>query len=145
VSRRLPAAALSLVLAGLSLVGCAEVEETTPAGYEPSHVEPVKGSDLKTVTFTAEGARRTGLKTATVERSDGTRVVPYASLIYDGEGQSYVYTSPKPLTYVRAPVVVDRIDGRRALLKRGPPAESEVVTVGASEVYGAELEIAGSH
>ena len=31
------------------------------------------------------------------------------------------------------------------LLAAGPPPGTEVVTVGAAEVYGAELEIAGGH
>ena len=46
---------------------------------------------------------------------------------------------------MRAEVKVDRIDGDRVLLSEGPPAGTKVVTVGAAEVYGAELEIAGSH
>ena len=46
---------------------------------------------------------------------------------------------------MRADVVVDRIDGDRVLLTEGPRPGSRVVTVGAAEVYGAELEIAGSH
>ena len=31
------------------------------------------------------------------------------------------------------------------MLLRGPAAGTKVVTVGAAEVYGTELEIAGSH
>jgi hypothetical protein len=42
-------------------------------------------------------------------------------------------------------VEVDRVERDRVLLTDGPPAGSEVVTVGATEVYGAELEIAGGH
>ncbi len=49
--------------------------------------------DLKRVTFTAEGAERIGLETAEVGRSGGHKVVPYAALIYDPEGETYVYTS----------------------------------------------------
>jgi multidrug efflux pump subunit AcrA (membrane-fusion protein) len=68
-------------------------------------------------------------------------VVPYAALIYDPEGKTYVYTSPKPLEYLREEVKVDRIEGDRVLVSRGPPAGTEVVTVGAAEVYGTELEV----
>jgi hypothetical protein len=142
---RLLAAGLLLLLAGLPLVGCSEVEEASTGGYEPAELEPVEGSELTRVAFTEEGARRTGLRTATVRRSGERRVVPYAALIYDGAGESWVYTSPAPLTFVRAKVEVDRVIGSRMLLTDGPPAGSEVVTVGASEVYGAELEIAGGH
>jgi hypothetical protein len=140
---RTRAAGLALVLAGL--LGCSEVEETATSGYEPARLATVDGTERKRVTFTAEGARRTDLRTATVARRGRHLVVPYEALIYDGEGRGYVYTSPEPLTFLRAPVAVDRVQGDRVLLTDGPPPGTEVVTVGASEVYGAELEIAGGH
>ena len=31
-------------------------------------------------------------------------VMPYAALLYNAEGKTYVYTSPKPLHYVQAEV-----------------------------------------
>ena len=134
-------------LAALPLSGCKEVETETAVGYEPAKVEEVKGkgADLKRVTFTAEGAARTGLRTAPVRRDGKRKLVPHAALIYDPEGKTFVYTSLKRLTFLRAPVEVDRIEGDRVLLSEGPPAGTPVVTVGAIEVYGAELEIAGSH
>jgi multidrug efflux pump subunit AcrA (membrane-fusion protein) len=124
--------------AALPVAGCTEVETETATGYEPSTLEPVKGNkDVQRVTFTEEGARRVDLQTASVRRN----VVPYAALIYDPEGKTYVYTSPKPLEYLRKEVKVDRIEGDRVLVSRGPPAGTEVVTVGAAEVYGTELEV----
>jgi hypothetical protein len=136
--RRLALVCLVLATAALPMAGCTEVETETATGYEPSTLEPVKGNeDLKRVTFTAEGAKRVGLQTASVRRN----VVPYAALLYDPEGKTYVYTSPKPLEYLREEVKVDRIEGDRVLLSRGPPAGTRVVTVGAAEVYGTELEV----
>ncbi len=136
---------VATILAALSLSGCREVEEGSEDGYHPSKLEEIEGTDLKRVTFTAEGARRTGLRTERVRRSGGRLLVPYEALIYDASGAPYVYTSPKPLTFLRAPVEVDRVDGERVVLSDGPPPGSEVVTVGASEVYGSELEIEGGH
>ena len=131
-----------LATAALPVAGCTEVETETATGYEPSTLEPVKGNDdVQRVTFTAEGARRVDLQTAAVRRSGKRMVVPYAALIYDPEGKTYVYTSPKPLEYLREEVKVDRIEGDRVLVSRGPPAGTEVVTVGAAEVYGTELEV----
>jgi hypothetical protein len=118
------------------------VETETATGYEPSKLEPVKGNDdLQRVTFTEEGARRTGLQTAVVRRSGKRTVVPYAALLYDPEGKTYVYTSPKPLQFVRREVDVSRVEGDRVLLSEGPLAGTEIVTVGAAEVYGTELEV----
>jgi hypothetical protein len=142
---RLLAAGLALVFAGLPLAGCKEIEEESAAGYEPAKLEEVKNSDLHRVSFTAEGAERVSLETATVRRSASEAVVPYAAVIYDAEGKTYVYKSLKPRTYLREEVKVDRIDGNRVLLEKGPRAGTKVVTVGAAEVYGTELEIAGSH
>ena len=136
--RRLALAGLVVATAALPVAGCTEVETETATGYEPSTLEPVKGNkDVQRVTFTEEGARRVDLQTASVRRN----VVPYAALIYDPEGKTYVYTSPKPLEYLREEVKVDRIEGDRVLVSRGPPAGTEVVTVGAAEVYGTELEV----
>jgi hypothetical protein len=135
---KLALAGLVLAIAALPLAGCTEVETETATGYEPSTLKPVKGSDdLQRVTFTEEGARRVGLQTVPVRRN----VVPYAALIYDPEGKTYVYTSPKRLEYLREEVLVDRIEGNRVLVSRGPPAGTKVVTVGATEVYGTELEV----
>jgi len=81
--RRAPAAvALALVAAGLA--GCREVEVSSSAGYVPATLEPIGGGDVKRVTFTAEGARRVGLRTARATREGGATVVPYDALIYDG-------------------------------------------------------------
>jgi multidrug efflux pump subunit AcrA (membrane-fusion protein) len=93
------------------------------------------------VTFTAEGAKRAGVETGEVSRSGKRLVVPYEALLYDPEGNTHVYTSPKPLEYLRAPVEVIRIEGDRVLLSDGPPPGTKVVTVGATEVYGTELEV----
>jgi hypothetical protein len=70
------------------------------------------------------------------------RVVPYAAVIYDPEGKTWVYTEPKPLTFVRAPVSVAYIDGDLAVLSEGGPADgTAVVTVGVPELYGTELGV----
>jgi hypothetical protein len=138
---RLLAAGLALAL-GLPLAACKEVEEAASTHYEPSKVEAIGGTDLKRVAFTAEAARRAGLRTAEVRRAGHHTAVPYPALIYDPEGATYVFTSPKPLSFVREQVEVDRIEGDVAFLSDGPPVGTRVVTAGALEAYGTELEIA---
>jgi hypothetical protein len=142
--RRVLAAAL--VAGALPLSACAEVQESAPEHYQPAKVTPIKGAgDFKRVTFTAEGARRIGLQTGSISRSGARTVAPYGALIYDPQGRTYVYTTTGPRTYLRRRVEVDRIEGSRVLLSAGPPVGTQVVTTGAAEVYGAELEIAASH
>jgi hypothetical protein len=142
---RLLAAALALVVAGLPFAGCKEAEEESSAGYEPAKLEVQDSEgDIQRITFTKEGAARVDLQTARVRRNGEHKVIPYAALIYDDEAKTFAYTSPEPLSFLRAPVTVDRIEGDRVLLSDGPPAGAKVVTVGATEVYGVEQEIAES-
>ena len=68
------------------------------------------------------------------------RVIPYAAVLYDTEGNTWTYTSPAPLVFVRHRIVVDYIDGELAVLSEGPPTGSAVVMAGAQELYGSELE-----
>ncbi len=131
--------------AGLLLAGCKEVEEASATVHEPATVEEVAGLDVKRVTFDQAGADRVSLRTATVRKTSRGTVVPYAALIYDGQGIPWVYTNPEPLTFQRAKVVVDRIVDDVAWISDGPPPGTRVVTLGATEVYGAELEISGGH
>lgn len=144
-SRRGAQVWLLMVALTLSLAGCREEKEAAADLYEPAHVEEAGVSGVQQVTFTPEAAQRVDLKTETAIQSGPHIIVSYAAMIYDGEGVPWVYTAPKPLTFLRTQVVVDRIEGDRVLLTSGPPAGTAVVTVGATEVYGAELDIAGSH
>lgn len=144
-SRRVLATSLTLLVVGASLSSCSEVEQAAGGGYQPARLDPVEGTDVKRVTFTEEAVERTGLRTATVRRSGRHLVVPYAAVIYNGRGRSFVYTRQAPRTFLRRAVAIDRIDRDRVLLSRGPSPGSAVVSVGATQVYGTELEIAGGH
>ena len=144
--RRSAAASLA-VLALAAATGCREVEEAPAAHYAPSTVEHVDagGGDDTRITFTREGATRVDVQTAPVRRSGGRTFMPHAALLYDPDGTTYVYTSAAALTYERAEVEVDRVDGGRVWLAGGPRPGTRVVTVGAAQVHGAELEIEGGH
>lgn len=72
-----------------------------------------------------------------VERS----VIPYAAVVYDVKGGSWVYTQSAPLSFVRHSVRVDYIDDDEAVLSEGPPAGVAVVTVGVAELFGSEFGI----
>jgi hypothetical protein len=136
--------ALALAMGSLSmpLAACTQVEEFEST-YSPTTVEPIKGrdDDIQRVTFTAEAARRADLKTATVRAGRRHTSIPYAALIYDEEGATFAYVSPKPLVFVREPIDVLRIAGSRVVLRDGPPAGTTVVTTGAPEVYSAEFGV----
>jgi hypothetical protein len=67
--------------------------------------------------------------------------VPYAAVIYDIEGNTWIYTMPEPLTFVREPIVIDRIEGDTAILSESLSSEFNVVTVGVAEIYGTETGV----
>ena len=70
--------------------------------------------------------------------SAGRLSAPYASVIYDSSGNTWVYTTSENLVYVRHRITIDYIDGDLAVLLDGPPDGTEVVTVGAAELFGVE-------
>jgi hypothetical protein len=119
----------------------------TPSGdnYAPATVTTADPSSAPTVKFTEEAASRVDLTMSTVAGREGALVVEYAALIYDKQGKTWVYTAPEPLTFLRAEVVVTEIDGNHVMLSDGPPPGTKVVTQGVTQVYGAELGMAGKH
>jgi len=140
-------ARVAAVLTALVLLvgGCAEIEEEDAETYQPAVLQPVEHSTLKVVTFTALAAEQVELTTERATRDGRHTVVDHEALIYDGMGKPWVYTMTKPLTYLRAPITVDHVDDGLVMISRGLAPGTDVVTVGASEVYGAELGIAGGH
>jgi hypothetical protein len=136
-------AALMLLLGVLPVAGCQGGGEEASATDEPAMVEPVEGSDdLLQVTLTADAAERIDLQTALV-RTEGEgaaerTIVPYSAIVYETDGETWVYASTEDLSFVREHIVVQEIEGDRAVLSEGPPAGTEVVTVGVAELFGAE-------
>ena len=125
-----------LIFAGLLLSACGG-EAAAPEKIVPSKLEPIEGTDLSKVILTEKAAERIGVQT--VAASGAT--VPYAAVIYDIEGNTWIYTNPEPLTFIRESIVVDHIEGDTAFLAESLPAELNVVTVGVAELYGTETGV----
>jgi hypothetical protein len=146
--RQLRAACAGLVLiAGVvSLSACGEAstgyDYETASHHEPAELEPIKGTDVQRVIFDAEAAKAVGLQTAPIRENGQEMIIPYDAVIYGADGNTYAYTAPEPRTFVRQEISIDHVDGDSAMLSDGPPAGTEVVTVGAAEVYGTEFEVA---
>lgn len=68
-------------------------------------------------------------------------VIPWAAVLHDLNGATWVYLRVGPGRYRRARVEVQRVAGELAVLDPhgAPPPGAEVVTDGAAELYGAEL------
>ena len=133
-------AALSVLTAlAMPLAGCAKVPKSEEGeGEKAAKVEKVDGGQSKVVLL-QEAAKRLGIETAEVGALPaGRESVPYSAVIYDAEGHSWVFTSGEELSYVKAPITIDRFDGDRAILAEGPPVGTAVVSQGAEELFGVE-------
>jgi hypothetical protein len=146
--RQLRAACAGLVLiagvASLSACGAGSTgyDYETASHHDPAELEAIKGEDVHRVILDAEGAERAGIQTAPIRQNGQGTVMPHSAVIYDADGETFTYTVPEPLTYVRQKIVIDDVVGDSVMLFDGPPAGTEVVTVGAALVYGTEFEVA---
>ncbi len=135
-----------LLLACLPIAACRESSEAAPDEETgPATVEHLDGATEPTrVTLTEQAVQRLDIQTAQVEDKEvgGTqrRAIPYAAVLYDTEGDTWVYTNPEPRVFVRHHILLDRIQGDWAFLLDGPASGLMVVTVGAEELYGSEIE-----
>lgn len=128
-----------------ALPACSQLAaEPVAAGDVAASLEEVPGTDLKRITLNEHAAENIGLQTSTTSRDpkSGKLVVPYLAILYDSEGHTWVYTIAAPRVYVRQPITVERIDNTTAILSDGPAAGTAVVTTGAEELFGAELDVA---
>jgi hypothetical protein len=125
-----------MTVAALQLAACGPKPSTTEK-IPPSTLEEIEGSDLKRVILTEKAAERIDLQTVPVSGL----VVPYSAVIYDTEGNTWIYTNPAPLTFVRASIVIDHIEGDQAFLSQGLESDAPIVTVGVAEIYGAETGV----
>jgi hypothetical protein len=140
-----------LIAAGLGLPGCAHNSQATiNKRTEAAKVSSIAGTGTKQVTLTQEASDRLVIKTVPVAEAsvpprvpggaNATRkVVPYSALLYDTSGEAWVYATSKPLSFVRQRIGVDYVTGELAVLSEGPAVGTAVVTRGAAELYGTEL------
>ena len=131
----------ALVVVGLALAGCAKTSGDAEL-VGPAKLAPVAGSeDVQQITLTPKAVERLDLQMAPIAQEGAELVVPYAAVVYDADGKTWAYTSPKNLTFVRSPITVIRIVGDKAFLSTGPAVGTNVVTVATAELYGTEAGI----
>jgi hypothetical protein len=130
-----------LVLVAFATTGCGQSDVAAAEADRPATVEQIEGTDLSKVTLTDRAAERIGLETARVGSAGTMAIVPYSAVLYDGQGDAWVYTNPEGLTFIRTKVSISKIDGDTARLSDGPPPGTVVATVGVAEIFGAEMGV----
>lgn len=149
-------AAALLLVAALSL-GAAACSATEGSGEgevsgDAVKLEPVEGTELSKVILSQRAAERLGIQTDKIrlEQTAGAggggsattrKVLSHAAVLYDENGDTWTFTSPEPLTFLRQQIAIDYIAEGSVVLLNGPPAGTTVVTVGAAELLGAELGV----
>src|SRR3954464_2994228 len=139
---------LMLLVAGcLPFASCAKLhEEAEPeqSAAKVEHQEKEHPDQPTVITLVDEAAKRIDIQTSDVKDVDvkgaKQKVMPYAALLYDTDGETWTFTNAEPLKFVRQKIKVDRIDGDKVFLAQGPAAGTKVVTVGVAELYGSEEE-----
>ena len=130
-------------VAVLILTGCGgTIADEYVIEHQPYSLEPIEGEEVLRVTLTEAAVEHAGIETAPVEKRGSTLVVPYDAVYLDAHGEFWVYTNPEPLVFVRAPIEIARETSTQAILSDGPPARTQVVTVGVPELYGSETQFA---
>src|SRR5688572_1885000 len=96
------------IILGLPVAACKQAAVTHDK-TAPAHVEHVDGTELSRVTLTPKAAERLGIQTAAVREVHATspglarqaaltrsgssrKAVPYAAVLYDANGNTWVYT-----------------------------------------------------
>jgi len=128
-------------------IGCQEKSTALTTHENPAFVTPIDGSEISRVTLSEAAMKRLDIQTSAVTENKSPRTesaqkaVPYSALIYDSRGNTWVYTSPNPRVFVRAPIDVDYIQDGTAFLSKGPEPGTNVATVGVAELYGTEFTV----
>lgn len=137
-------AALAL-LAGLS--ACSNDAAATAKARDPFVIEKGAGTAPPLLRLEPRAVERLALRTEpaggafTDAGIDYAGTVPYTGLLYQPDGQTFVYTNPEPLVFVRASVTVLDIVADVVRLSAGPAAGTPIVTAGAAELMGVEFGV----
>jgi hypothetical protein len=149
--QRAAVAAVTLALLGGTAACSSGSSSNAQEPAPPATVETPQAGGPAKVTLTDDALHKFGLQTTAVRhahvtvsgRPASSIVVPYAAVVYDGDGASWAYAQVAPGAFVREPITIAAVQGDTAVLSKGPADGTQVVTVGAPLLVGAEAQIAG--
>ncbi len=140
---RWPLALPAIAAVALPLAACSD--EPTAIKTVPYELVADEVDDINTVVLTQRASERLVMATAPVleQTVDGSMrlTVPYAAIIYDTIGDTWVYAHPEPLSYRRTPITIDYIEGDLVVLTDGPEPGTEVAIASVAELYGTDTGV----
>lgn len=104
----------------------------------PGAVAPAQGYEVNAADHGLRPGQRVHVRVPHPDSGKAQKVIPYSAVLYDPSGNSWTYTNPEPLVFVRHRIEVEYIEGDRAVLLQGPDTSTKVVTAGAAELFGVE-------
>lgn len=116
--------------------------EAKPVPTPPTAQPHASAVDLYYVLPNTKGVYRPGQRVSAqlALRGEETSLsVPWAAVVHDIHGGTWVYERTAAHSYARRRVQVRYVVGDVAILAAGPAAGARVVTAGAAEVFGAEF------
>ncbi|UVJ37846.1 hypothetical protein [Arthrobacter sp. CJ23] len=141
--RRLPVAAAACAALLFSLPACAQPSALaeSSATEAPATVEKNATTGIARITLSQRAIDRLELRTDTVKPAPGGAglLLPYAALLYDAQGKTWVYVNSAPRVYERQAVTVTKVEAGAVTASAGPAVGTAVVTVAAAELFGAEF------
>lgn len=66
-------------------------------------------------------------------------IIPYAAVVYDIHGNTWVYEQTAPRVFVRKRVELERVVKQEAMIKRGLTGGENIVITGTAELFGTEF------
>ncbi len=129
------------------IAGLTGSKSEAPRPAKPVPAGPSANSTAATVDLFYEianpgGVLRPGQSvnvTLALHDEEESLVVPWAAVLHDIHGGTWVYQRTAPLVYMRRRVQVRHVIAGFGVLERGPKAGAQVVTDGAAELFGAEF------
>jgi len=140
--RRRPMAAVLCAALLFSLPACAQPSAMAETASEaPATVEKNATTGIARITLSQRAIDRLELLTDTVKAAPGGAglLFPYAALLYDAQGKTWVYINPEPRVYERQAVTVTKVEAGAVTASVGPAVGTPVVTVAGAELFGAEF------
>ncbi|HEU4666471.1 MAG TPA: hypothetical protein VFS79_02325 [Arthrobacter sp.] len=140
--RRLPVAAAVCAALLSSLPACAQsTAQAESVSEAAAKVEKNATTGIARITLSQRAIERLDLVTDTVKPAPAGAgvLLPYAALLYDAQGKTWVYANPEPRVFERQAVTVSKVEAGVVTASAGPAVGTPVVTVAAAELFGAEF------
>jgi cobalt-zinc-cadmium efflux system membrane fusion protein len=65
--------------------------------------------------------------------------IPYSAVVYDIHGGTWIYQKTEETNYSRIRIEVERVENKKAIVKRGLKGGENIVITGAAELFGTEF------